>query len=278
MKFSILIANYNNGRFFRDCYESIMAQTYTNWEAVIVDDCSTDDSVKTIKEIIGSNPKFRFYEHPVNAGVGVIKSKLIDLAEGEICCYVDPDDTIIPTALEKHAEILRKDPKTVLTYSRLVKCDEKMNPISEFKSAMQVPNGDPTFFNCPVQIAPLVCFRKNVYQQTEGMNQRFRIAEDQDLYFKMYEKGNVTFVNQSDYMYRGHAGGISQNENKAKSYDYFAECIYEGMKRRKLKTINGVAVPEEFPGTDQIFKMLEYQNGIPFRIKKKIKILLQNLF
>jgi glycosyltransferase involved in cell wall biosynthesis len=47
--FSIRIANYKNGQFFEDCYQSILAQTYNNWEAVIVDDCSTDDSV-AVKE------------------------------------------------------------------------------------------------------------------------------------------------------------------------------------------------------------------------------------
>ncbi len=50
MLFSILIANYNNGHFFKDCYQSIIAQTYANWEAIIVDDCSSDDSVTVIKQ------------------------------------------------------------------------------------------------------------------------------------------------------------------------------------------------------------------------------------
>lgn len=246
MKCSILIANYNNGRFFRDCYNSIIAQTWTDWEAVILDDCSTDNSVELIKEIIKDDSRFRFFQHPQNEGVGVIKAQLIELAEGKICCYVDPDDAITPTAIQKHMELLSERKDVVLTYSRLIKCDENLKPLSEFKSAMQVPNGDLTFFNCPVQIAPLVCFRKDIYLSTERMNPRFRIAEDQDLYFKMYEKGKVKFVDASDYLYRGHAGGISQNDNKQKSYAYFAECIFEAMKRRKLKSINGKPIPESF--------------------------------
>ena len=52
MKFSILIANYNNGKFFQDCYKSILQQTYQNWEVVILDDASTDNSVEVIKNII----------------------------------------------------------------------------------------------------------------------------------------------------------------------------------------------------------------------------------
>ena len=47
MKFSLLVANYNNGKYFIDCYNSIVAQTYSDWELIVVDDSSTDDSIET---------------------------------------------------------------------------------------------------------------------------------------------------------------------------------------------------------------------------------------
>lgn len=277
MKFSILIANYNNGKYFEDCYKSIISQTYENWEAIIVDDDSTDNSIEIIKKIIANDERFTLIVHPKNEGVGVIKAKLIDLAFGETCCFVDPDDTIATTAIEKHFDVLNKHPDVVLTYSRLMKCDENLNPISEFRSAMQVPNGDLQFFNCPVQIAPLVCFRRDIYLCTEKINPKLKIAEDQDLYFKMYEKGKVKFVNQTDYFYRGHSGGISQNENKKKSYEYWGEAIFEAMRRRNLKSINGKMIPEKFTNSKEIFDMLDYQNSIPFRLMKKLRIFGQQL-
>jgi len=278
MKFSILIANYNNGKFFKDCYDSILAQEYKNWETIIVDDKSTDDSVEVIKKIIGTDGRFKFYENNSNYGVGVTKAKLIELANGEVCGYLDPDDIIKPKALKSAVETLQKDPKIVLTYSRLAKCDENLNILNEFKSAMQVPNGSKTFFNFPIQIAPFVSFRKDVYMQTKKMNPELQIAEDQDLYYKMYEMGKVKFINQTDYLYRAHAGGISQNENKKKSYRYYARAIWEAMKRRDITHINGKPVPDSYEKTDEIFALLEYQNKIPYRIKKKITVILQKLF
>lgn len=277
MKVSILIANYNNGKYFKDCYESILSQTYTNWEAIIVDDKSTDDSVEIITGLIGDDPRFHLYKHPVNQGVGIIKSMLIELAIGEICTFLDPDDAIIPEAIENHVKNLQSDSKIAYTYSRLVKCDEKLKPLTEFRAAMQVPNGDPSFFNCPVQIAPLVCFRKNFYEKSGKMDTSKKIAEDQDIYLKMYETGKVKFVDQSDYLYRAHSGGISQNENKQKSYDYWAEVIYNAMKRRQLAKIGGNEIPENYPGSAAVFKLLEYQNRIPYRIFKKAKVWMQKL-
>ena len=67
MLFSILIANYNNGKFFKDCYDSIINQTYDNWEAIIVDDHSADQSVELIKAIIKEDARFKLYENENNA-------------------------------------------------------------------------------------------------------------------------------------------------------------------------------------------------------------------
>ena len=278
MKFSLLIANYNNGKFFADCYQSILRQNYADWEAVIVDDASTDDSVSIIKEFIKNDPRFRFFQNEENRGVGFTKNKLIELAEGEICGYLDPDDALKSDAIIASIKAFEKDENIVLTYSRKVKCDENLNPISEFNSAMQVPNGDPYFFNCPVQIAHFVGFKKSVYLTCEKMNPDLRIAEDQDLYLKMYEKGKVKYIDQVDYFYRHHEGGISQNNNKKSSYDYWGKVIWFAMKRRGLKTINGKNIPEEFTSSQEIFELLDYQNSISFRIKKKLKLLFQNLF
>ncbi|MBU4539347.1 MAG: glycosyltransferase [Weeksellaceae bacterium] len=276
MKFSILIANYNNGKFFHDCYESILAQTYQNWEVVILDDASTDQSVQIITDIIKEDSRFRFFENTKNKGVGFTKGKLIDLADGEICGFLDPDDALLPDALRASIEMFQKRKDTVLTYSRLMKCDENLKPLKEFKSAMQVPNADPNFFNCPVQIAPFVGFKKEVYQKCEKINPDLKIAEDQDLYFKMYEKGNVYFINQTDYLYRAHAGGISQNGNKKKSYEFFAEAIFLAMKRRKLTHLNGIKIPENYQDPQEIFNLLDYQNAIPHRIIKKLKLIFQS--
>ncbi|WP_415325238.1 glycosyltransferase family 2 protein [Chryseobacterium sp. MMS23-Vi53] len=278
MKFSILIANYNNGKFFKDCYDSIIAQEYKNWEVVIIDDRSTDNSVEIIKEIIENDERFKLYENDANYGVGVTKAKLIEDATGDICGYLDPDDIIKPNALKSAVEVLEKRKDVVLTYSRLAKCDQNLNILSEFQSAMQVPNGQDTFFNFPIQIAPFVAFRRNVYLKGKKINPELKIAEDQDLYFKMYEVGKVHFINQTDYLYRAHSGGISQNDNKAKSYNYYARSIWEAMQRRNLKYINGKPVPEKYTDPQEIFSLLEYQNKILFRIKKKLIIILQKLF
>lgn len=278
MKFSVLIAHYNNAEYFKECYQSLLDQTYENWEAIILDDASEEREKNLVKQIIEGDNRFKYFENNKNKGVGFTKSKLIELANGEILGYLDPDDALLPAAIEKSISIFKKNQKAVLTYSRFMSCNQNLKPISAFKSAQQVQNNDPYFFNIPVQIAHFACFKKEVYLTTDKMNTELKISEDQDLYLKLYEKGKVVFINETNYLYRTHSGGISQNDHKKESYEYWAKVIWNAMQRRKLKTINGKKIPTEYTSSKEVFDLLQYQNSIPYRIKKKLKILFQSLF
>lgn len=278
MKFSILIANYNNGIFFRDCYNSILCQKYSNWEVVIVDDGSTDNSIDIIRNIIGEDSRFKIYTNDVNQGVGVTKGKLIELAKGDICGFLDPDDALGCNAILSSIYTFKKNKDVVLTYSKFVRCDKNLNPINIPKLSKQVLNKDPYFFNYPVQIVHFVTFRKEIYEQTTKIDPTLKIAEDQDLYLKMYEEGKFKFIDQANYFYRMHKGGISQNDNKTKSKEYFARVIFNTMKRRNLKTINGKKIPNHYNDSSEIFDLLEYKNRFFYRIKNRIRIAMDEFF
>lgn len=72
-KFSVLIAYYNNYDFFLDCYQSLLRQTYKNFEAVILDDYSTDGSFERLLELVKDDYRFRVFQNNGNRGVGFTK-------------------------------------------------------------------------------------------------------------------------------------------------------------------------------------------------------------
>lgn len=277
MKVSLLIANYNNGKYFADCYNSIILQTYKNWEVIIVDDCSTDDSVATIKEIIKNDIHFTLFEMPENKGCGAAKRKCAELATGEICAFIDPDDAITPEALQITINEYLKHKNIIATYSKITFCDEALNPKYIDEKIKQVYNHS-KFFNCPIQMNHFFSFKKEIYDKTEGINPNLSSAVDQDLYLKLLDHGNPKFIPSNMYFYRRHSGGISQDQSKNKSKDNFAYVILDTMKRRKITTINGKKIPDSFNNSQDVFALLEYQNSIPYRIKTKILLTLQDLF
>lgn len=273
IKFSILIANYNNGKYFRDCYNSLVNQTYENWEAIIVDDASTDDSVEVIKSIIKDDPRFKLYHNAVNQGCGFTKRECMKYAEGELCAYLDPDDAIYTQALEKTINEFANTTDIVATYSQMMLCDDNLVPDKIFASTKQVYNSR-YFFNCPIQFAHFFTFKKEAYLKTSGINPVLRSAVDQDLYLKILEYGDVKYIKEPLYLYRLHSDGISQHSSKQGAKESFAKVIYDTMKRRGIKKINNLNVPETYTNSEEIYQLLAYQTSTLHRLINKIKVTL----
>lgn len=270
-KFSVLIANYNNGKYFKDCYDSLIAQTYPDFEVIIVDDSSTDNSLEIIKDIIKDDDRFKLFENNINKGCGFTKGNCMDYATGEICGYLDPDDALYPEALEKSVNEFVKNKNLVATYSQMMLCDENLNPQKTFSNTKQVDNTR-YFFNCPIQFAHFFSFKREAYLKTSGINPDLTSAVDQDLYLKILEQGDVKFIREVLYKYRLHSEGISQDRSKQRAKDSFAKVILETMERRGIKKINGKTVPVQYNNSEEIYALLDYQAQPLHRLIKKIRL------
>ncbi|MDH6251912.1 glycosyltransferase involved in cell wall biosynthesis [Chryseobacterium sp. H1D6B] len=269
MDFSILIANYNNGKYFKDCYESIISQEYKDWEVIIVDDCSIDNSVELIRNIIGGDPRFKIYSNPENKGCGYTKRKCLEYASGQYCAFLDPDDALFPNALQDSITFLKKHDKYIATYSTLTLYDENLELIGDFKKIKQIYN-EKFFFNTPTQLNAFFSFKREAYLKTEGIDPTLKSAVDQDLYLKLLEHGNAKYLRRRMYKYRQHTQGISQCSSKEKAKASFAKVIFNALKRRNITQIHGKNVPNSYVSPNEIFTLLEYQTHPLYRLKAKI--------
>ncbi|SMC61330.1 glycosyltransferase family 2 protein [Moheibacter sediminis] len=242
--FSILIAHYNNWDYFQDCYKSILSQTYKNYEIVIVDDFSTDDSYNQLVGLAQKDSKITLVRNHVNKGVGFTKKKCIDLSKGEICGFLDPDDALIPTALEEVMNMYKLHDKNGVVYSKMMLCDKNLNPDKPFSRAKKITNGDKWFFNIDTNVAHFFTFKKAEYYKTLGIDEALRSAEDQDLYLKLYEVTNFYFIDKCLYLYRLHSDGISQASQKLAAKDYFKQVLRDAFERRNITVLNGHYVAE----------------------------------
>lgn len=106
-RFSIIIPVYNVAPYLRECLDSLLAQTFADWEAVCVDDGSTDGGGAILDEYAARDARFRVF-HQSNAGVSAARNKGLDAAKGEWIWFVDADDETMPVALERFADIKEK--------------------------------------------------------------------------------------------------------------------------------------------------------------------------
>ncbi|MBD3903837.1 glycosyltransferase [Chryseobacterium sp. Ch-15] len=265
IKFSILVAHYNNYNYFTECYDSILKQTYQEYEIVLVDDCSTDDSYEKIIELTKDNPKVKVFKNEKNSGVGLTKKRCIDLASGEICGFVDPDDTLTENALQTIIENYTEN--NIVVYSQFYECDAKLNPIKLFPHSRAIKNSNKLFFNVFFEATHFFTFKREAYYKTSGINDKLTSAVDQDLYLKLYEIGNFKFVKVPLYYYRIHEKGVSQESSKKeKLHKNWHQTILDTTKRRKIDSLYGEKITdiENLPGFLKI-----KQNSIFKKIQRK---------
>ena len=105
--FSIVIPVYNVAPYLRECLDSVLAQTFTDWEAICVDDGSTDGSGAILDEYAAKDSRFRVFHQP-NAGVSAARNKALDVAQGEWIWFVDADDVIRHDATLKFSNMHSK--------------------------------------------------------------------------------------------------------------------------------------------------------------------------
>ena len=102
---SIITTLYNSGDFIERTIKSVLAQTYTNWEMVITDDCSVDDGPSVVESYAAADPRIRLVRLSSNGGPGVARNNSIMEAKGQYIAFLDSDDTWMPDKLERELEM-----------------------------------------------------------------------------------------------------------------------------------------------------------------------------
>lgn len=103
---SIITPCYNCSRFIGQMIESVQAQTYKNWELVITDDCSTDNSRDVVWEYANKDPRIKFFQLAINSGAGIARNNSIKNAQGRYIAFLDSDDMWKPEKLERQLKFM----------------------------------------------------------------------------------------------------------------------------------------------------------------------------
>lgn len=232
--FSVLIANYNNGKYLMDAINSVRHQSYHKWEIVIVDDCSTDNS-RDLYKSLECDDRIHIFFNGSNKGCGYTKRQCVEHANGDICGFLDPDDVLVEDAIQIMVAEYEKHPDASLINSTCFETDEHLNVVSVSSYGCPIPEGQ-TFLTYRKGIAHFTTFKRKCYEQTEGIDPIMLRAVDHDLYYRMEEVGKVYFVNKPLYYYRHNtSSNISLGEeNMLKAHAWDIYSMVNACKRRGI--------------------------------------------
>lgn len=129
---SVITPSYNSADFIAETIEAIQAQTYTHWELLITDDCSTDDTCKIISKYCEKDNRIKLFHLAPNGGAGKARNNSIKEAKGRFIAFCDSDDKWYPEKLERQIKFMI-DNNYELTYTSYDVIDEIGTPIGKVK-------------------------------------------------------------------------------------------------------------------------------------------------
>ena len=209
---SVLMPVYNAGPYLAEAVESVLGQTFADFELVVVDDGSTDDSPAVLARY-AADRRMTVARQP-NAGITAARLALVGRAAAPLIAMMDADDVARPDRLAVQVEYLRANPDVVLVGSRYGYIDGAGNRLGA--PAVPTDHADIDAWHmsgrgCVVHQSTVV-FRRAAYDQAGGYSADFPQAEDFDLWLRLAERGRLAVVEPELVQYRIHAASAVRRD------------------------------------------------------------------
>jgi len=208
---SVITPVYNREKYLAKCIESILNQTYENFEFIIIDDNSSDLTVNIIKDYLLRDSRIKFLENNKNLGATLTFNRGLDIAKGKYIARMDSDDISFPDRFKKQVDIFESWHDLEVLGTGAVLIDHKENEIgrkqfpSNFKKISNIiKTGVPVF-------DPSVMMRSSTLKEINGFDNRLAPADDYHLWLTLFKQKKI-ISNIDDYLikYRLHDSNLSK--------------------------------------------------------------------
>lgn len=220
---------YNREEYISQAIESVLNQTEKNFELILWNDGSTDNSLNIAKKYAKEDLRIKLYSSEHRLGVGLITKKVYDKGKGKYICQVDSDDWIDKTCFEKTKNILEENDSTGFVYTNYINIDQK----GEIKNTGYKIN---TPYSKENLLLVFMTFhfrliKKYYYDLVGGVNTKFTAANDYELCLRLSEVTNAICLNEPLYYYRQHKNSVSSQNKKKQTY--YARLARKEAKERR---------------------------------------------
>lgn len=228
-KVSIIMGAYNCEATLANCINSILNQSCTDWEFIICDDCSSDNTYALLKEYAGMDKRIIVLRNDKNLRLAASLNKCLSVAKGEYIARIDADDDCFPSRLEEQMKFLDDHKEyDVVGCEVLIFDGEKELYV---RRVAERPTKDILKFGVPF-IHPTIMMRKKCYDALGGyrVSKETARAEDLDLWFRFYEKGFRGY-NIPKVLCRYHESAEDYNKRTLKAAIGTSKIFLQGYRR-----------------------------------------------
>jgi glycosyltransferase involved in cell wall biosynthesis len=237
---SIVITVYNRDNYLSKAIESVLAQTRADFELIVWDDGSSDDSLKIAQSYASRDDRLTVVEAP-HLGRGEALHKALEKTRGEYLAWVDSDDFLERNALAETMAILDANPDVGMVYTDYSVID-KLGRIKGLGSRCSIPYS-PSRLLVDFMTFHFRLMRRSVYNSVGGVNSEYETVEDYELCLRLSEVTSIYHLSQSLYFYRVHDNSISALR-QIEQVRLTQKAITEALARRGLS--DKVAVEVKF--------------------------------
>jgi glycosyltransferase involved in cell wall biosynthesis len=244
---SVVVASYNHAEYLEQRMDSLINQTYQNIEILVIDDCSTDGSVKVLRKY-ESHPKVKLIIREKNAGWVAVSNQGVAMSLGEFIIFANCDDSCEPQMIERLVKAICENPTAGISFCRSSMIDEDGKLIGDdflgrekaFKircntDALLNQNEMSRFLlhSCVIPNLSATLFRKESYKTVGGFTSAYKVCSDWYLFFKVVENYDVAYIAQPLNEFRQHKTTIRSSTKERILYE---EII--GLLLGRIKSLN----------------------------------------
>ncbi len=214
---SIIMPTYNCAKFIARTLDSVQAQTYQNWELIIVDDCSKDNTREIVEGYMKNDSRIQYYLLDANSGAAVARTTAMKLAKGSYMAFLDSDDIWIPNKLERQINWM-VDNEYAFSCTAYEQIDEEDNLLNRTIKTIKKTNYNRLLLDCPVGNSTVVY---DVEKMGKFEVPNIRKRNDDALWLQMLKKEKYIWGMPDVLMkYRIRQNSISSNKFKVIKYHW----------------------------------------------------------
>jgi glycosyltransferase involved in cell wall biosynthesis len=240
-KISVILACYNTQRYIRAAVESILAQTFTDFELILLDDGSNDHSSEICNQLAAKDSRINLISRP-NKGLTKTLNEGLSLATAPLIARMDADDISLPTRFAKQVEYLNANPDCVCVGSRVTLIDPYDSPINTTDHKLTHNEIDADLLQGIGWsiVHPAAMMRTDAVHRVGGYREQFKTSQDLDLWLRLAEIGQIANLAEPLVQYRQHFESVAFNKAD-EQWRVKTEIVSDAYNRRGLKR------PAEWP-------------------------------